>query len=78
MRMDPIDDPYEYAKARNIISEQTGPSYDDDYMAAALNYSQNPTPENAWYADGTVLRYVGYNDFMDMYLKTGLLSKDII
>ena len=71
MRMDPIDDPYEYAKARNIANIRTNgaPSYDDDYMAAALNYSQNPTPENAWYADGTVLRYVGYNDFMDMYLK---------
>ena len=48
MRMDPIDDPYEYAKARNIANIRTNgaPSYDDDYMAAAQIYSQNPTPEN--------------------------------
>ncbi len=71
MRMDPIDDPYEYAKARNIANLRTNGAvaYDDDYMAAALNYSQNPTPENAWYRDGTTINYVGYNDFMDMYLK---------
>lgn len=71
MRMDPITDPYEYAKARNIANLRTNGavSYDDDYMAAALNYSQNPTPENAWFRDGTTLTFVGYNDFMDMYLK---------
>ena len=78
--MDPIDDPYEYAKARNIANIRTNgaPSYDDDYMAAALNYSQNPTPENAWYADGTVLRYVGTTISWICILKTGLLNKDTI
>ena len=71
MLMDPIDDPYQYAKARNVANIRTNgaPSYDDDYLAAAQIYSNNPTPENAWYRDGTDLIYVGYNDFKDMYLK---------
>ena len=71
MLMDPIDDPYQYALARNVANLRTNgaASYDDDYLAAAQNYSNNPTPENAWYRDGTDLIYVGYNDFMKKYLK---------
>ena len=71
MLMDPIDDPYQYALARNVANIRTNgaPSYDDDYLAAAQIYSNNPTPENAWYRDGTDLIYVGYNDFKEMYLK---------
>ena len=71
MLMDPIDDPYQYALARNVANIRTNgaPSYDDDYLAAAQIYSNNPTPENAWYRDGSVIRYVGYNDFKNMYLK---------
>jgi TonB-linked SusC/RagA family outer membrane protein len=71
MRMDPITDPFAYATARNVanLSTNGAVAYDDDYMAAAKIYSDNPTPENAWFRDGTTLNYVGYNDFMNTYLR---------
>ena len=47
-------------------------AYDDDYMAAAAIYRDNPTPENAWFRDGTEIRYVGYNDFGSMYLRKSI------
>ena len=70
MFLDPIDDPYVYATARNTANIRTNgaPTFNDDYVAAAKIYSENPTPENAWFRDGTQLNYVGYNNFMDLYL----------
>ena len=74
MLIDPIDDPYAYAEARNIANLRTNGAvaYDDDYMAAAAIYRDNPTPENAWFRDGTEIRYVGYNDFGKQYLRKSI------
>ena len=71
MFFDPIDDPYQYALARNTANIRTNgsPTFDDVYVANAKAYSENPSLETAWNVVDGSLQYVGYNDFKNIYLR---------
>lgn len=71
MFSDPIDDPYQYALARNTANIRTNgsPTFDDVYVANAKAYSENPSLETAWNVVDGSLQYVGYNDFKNIYLR---------
>ncbi len=48
MFIDPVTDPYEYVKARDLATYRTnGVGFDQDYIDGTRRYSENPTPENA-------------------------------
>ena len=67
---DPVNDPYEYALARNKAELRTNgvALYDDERLARLKAYSDNPTEANAWYVDGTDLEYNGFNDYQNKLL----------
>ncbi len=48
--MDPISDPFEFAKARNLASQRTNGSdaYNQDRLDAYETWRDNPSLENAW------------------------------
>lgn len=80
MFLDPITDPYVYMTARNKANIRTNgtPSFDDEYVAQAKAYSENPTKENAWKVVDGSLRYTGYQDILGQYLRDWAPSKDTI
>ncbi len=63
--MDPVNDPYQFALARNAASMRTSgtPAYQDDVLAGFKAYSEGTGPE--WVVVDGVLRYYGYNNYQD-------------
>lgn len=63
--MDPINDPYQFALARNSANIRTNgnPAYDDEWLAAFQAYSEGTGPE--WGVVDGVLRYYGYNNYQN-------------
>ncbi|MFT7034661.1 MAG: TonB-linked SusC/RagA family outer membrane protein [Cyclobacteriaceae bacterium] len=70
MFVDPINDPYQYALARNIASQRSNgaPSFDADRLALIKNYSDNPTEENAWVVENGALQFYGFNNYQERIL----------
>ena len=63
--MDPVTDPYEFVKARNLANERTNgaPTYNENMLAATKAYSEGTGPE--WVVFDGVLTFVGYNDYQN-------------
>ncbi len=63
--IDQVTDPYDLVTYINEATVNTSgqPRYDDAFVAGALRYSQNPTPENEWEVVNGNLRYYGNNDY---------------
>ena len=69
MFIDPISDPYEYVKARDLATYRTnGAGFDQDYLDGTQRWSENPTEENAWGVYNGSLRFYGYNEYQDKLL----------
>lgn len=69
MFIDPVNDPYEYVKARDLATYRTnGTGFDQDYLDGTRRYSENPTPENAWGVFNGSLRFYGFNNYQDQIL----------
>lgn len=69
MFIDPVTDPYEYVKARDLATYRTnGTGFDQDYIDGTRRYSENPTPENAWGVFNGSLRFYGFNNYQDQIL----------
>ncbi len=64
-KIDLVQDPYEYARIRNImLTRTTGkPAYTDFYMEKYKKWSENPIPENEWGVTNGVVEYYGNNDY---------------
>ncbi|NQU52139.1 MAG: TonB-dependent receptor [Bacteroidetes bacterium] len=75
--IDPIEDPYESARAWNIAQVNTSGNvqYDDDALAGYKTYSDNPTFENAWKVVDGGLRHYGYTPFKDMTIADNSLQQ---
>lgn len=71
MNIDLLDNPYEAALIKNASTQRNAgtDAFDADYLAGAQAWVANPTPENAWIRDGTVLRHVGFNNFADEFVR---------
>lgn len=66
MFVDPINDPYEYVKARDLATYRTnGSGFDQDYLDGTKRYSDNPTKENEWGVFNGSLRFYGFNDYQN-------------
>jgi TonB-linked SusC/RagA family outer membrane protein len=65
--MDVVTDPYQFVQARNMANQRTfgNPAYDDDFVAATLRYSENPTTANEWGVVNGRMQYYGYNDYQN-------------
>ncbi len=63
--MDPVNDPYEFVLARNLARERTSgtPEYDDQFVEAVRQYSQEGGPE--WGVRDGVLQFYGFNDYQN-------------
>lgn len=69
MFIDPVTDPYEYVKARDLATFRTnGTVFDDDYREGTRRYSENPTQENAWGVFNGSLRFYGFNNYQEQIL----------
>ena len=66
--MDPVNNPYEFVKARNAANiRSTGqPSYDDDYVEGTRKFVEENGP--AWGVKDGVLRYYGFNDYQNQIM----------
>ncbi|MCB0666862.1 MAG: TonB-dependent receptor, partial [Saprospiraceae bacterium] len=66
--MDPINDPYQFALARNRANMRTNgtPAYTDEWLNAFKAYSEGTGPE--WEVVDGVLRYYGYNDYQNQLM----------
>ena len=65
--IDPVTDPYDLVTYINKATIRTSgqPAYDDDYVAGAKRYSENPIPENEWGVKNGTLRFFGNNEYND-------------
>lgn len=65
--MDVVTDPYEFVLARNAANIRTNgnPSYDDNFVAAVKQYSDNPIPANEWGVVNGALQFYGYNNYQN-------------
>ncbi|WP_114749447.1 SusC/RagA family TonB-linked outer membrane protein [Pleomorphovibrio marinus] len=70
--MDPVNDPHEFVKARNIANIRTNgvPTFDDDMVEGTRRWSENPTKENAWGVVDGVLRFYGFNNYQNDIMTT--------
>ncbi len=70
--MDPINDPHEFVKARNLANIRTNgvPSFDDDMVEGTRRWSENPTFENSWGVVDGVLRFYGFNNYQNDIMTT--------
>jgi len=69
--MERVTDSYIYASNRNVaqINATGSPMFSDETLLRYQQYSENPTPENAWGVEGTSLRFYGYNHYEERILK---------
>ncbi len=70
--MDPVNDPHEFVKARNLANIRTNgvPSFDDDMVEGTRRWSENPTFENSWGVVDGVLRFYGFNNYQNDIMTT--------
>ncbi len=72
MFIDPITDPYEYVKARDLATYRTnGNGFDQDYIDGTRAWSEASPDQRdalAWGVVGTSLRFYGYNNYQDQIL----------
>ncbi|MFY0654221.1 MAG: TonB-dependent receptor [Cyclobacteriaceae bacterium] len=70
MFVDPVNDPYDYAVARNLATTRTNgnASFDDERLARLKAYSDNPTTENAWLVENGALQFNGFNNYQERIL----------
>jgi TonB-linked SusC/RagA family outer membrane protein len=75
--IEPITDPFVYMTSQNNLAALNGGAapYNDNRLAGALAYSQNPTLENAWDRDGNFLYFNGFNDYQDKVITDQSLQK---
>jgi TonB-linked SusC/RagA family outer membrane protein len=70
--MDPVNDPHEFVKARNLANIRTNgvPSFDDDMVEGTRRWSENPSFENSWGVVDGVLRFYGFNNYQNDIMTT--------
>ena len=67
--IDPITDPYEYVKARDLATYRTnGSGFAQQTIDGTKRYSENPIPENAWEVVDGNLNFYGYNDYQNQII----------
>ena len=75
--VEPIKNPFVYMTSQNNLANLNGgtPIYDENRLADALVYSQNPTEANAWSVRDDILYYNGFNDYQDKVIADQGLQK---
>lgn len=63
--IDPVEDPLTFVNYINRATVRTSgqPRYDEEFVAGARRYSENPTFENAWDVVNGNLRFYGDNNY---------------
>lgn len=69
--MDVVTDPYRFVTHKNkaFIRRDGSPNWSDRFVQRTKEYSENPTPDNAWGVYDGALEYYGYNNYQDRILR---------